>query len=318
MEQILSQISEFEKDVLDGLSSTPKSIPSRYFYDETGDKLFQQIMTLDEYYLTKAEFEILNTYGEEIIQKYLHDTFQLVELGAGDGLKTKILLDEVFASGKKFNYLPVDISTHALESLMTDLHANYPHLNGHGISDDYFSALKKINGVEKQKVVMFLGSNIGNYTPPEAENFLIEMRNNLQPDDILLIGIDLKKDPEVIRKAYDDSQGVTKEFNLNLLRRINRELGGNFNLEDFDHLPIYDSASGAAKSFLISMKDQTVKINAISKTFSFAKNELISTEISQKYSLEEIADMSERTGFELQSNYLDQKGYFVDTIWKAV
>lgn len=318
MEQILSQISEFEKDVLDGLSSTPKSIPSRYFYDETGDKLFQQIMTLDEYYLTKAEFEILNTYGEEIIQKYLHDTFQLVELGAGDGLKTKILLDEVFASGKKFNYLPVDISTHALESLMTDLHANYPHLNGHGISDDYFSALKKINGVEKQKVVMFLGSNIGNYTPPEAENFLIEMRNNLQPDDILLIGIDLKKDPEVIRRAYDDSQGVTKEFNLNLLRRINRELGGNFKLEDFDHLPIYDSASGAAKSFLISKKDQTVKINAISKTFSFAKNELISTEISQKYSLEEIADMSERTGFELQSNYLDQKGYFVDTIWKAV
>lgn len=318
MEQILSQISEFEKDVLDGLSSTPKSIPSRYFYDETGDKLFQQIMTLDEYYLTKAEFEILNTYGEEIIQKYLHDTFQLVELGAGDGLKTKILLDEVFASGKKFNYLPVDISTHALESLMTDLHANYPHLNGYGISDDYFSALKKINGVEKQKVVMFLGSNIGNYTPPEAENFLIEMRNNLQPDDILLIGIDLKKDPEVIRRAYDDSQGVTKEFNLNLLRRINRELGGNFKLEDFDHLPIYDSASGAAKSFLISKKDQTVKINAISKTFSFAKNELISTEISQKYSLEEIADMSERTGFELQSNYLDQKGYFVDTIWKAV
>lgn len=318
MEQILSQISEFEKDVLDGLSSTPKSIPSRYFYDETGDKLFQQIMTLDEYYLTKAEFEILNTYGEEIIQKYLHDTFQLVELGAGDGLKTKILLDEVFASGKKFNYLPVDISTHALESLMTDLHANYPHLNGYGISDDYFSALKKINGVEKQKVVMFLGSNIGNYTPPEAENFLIEMRNNLQPDDILLIGIDLKKDPEVIRRAYDDSQGVTKEFNLNLLRRINRELGGNFKLEDFDHLPIYDSASGAAKSFLISKKDQTVKINAISKTFSFAKNELIGTEISQKYSLEEIADMSVRTGFELQSNYLDQKGYFVDTIWKAV
>lgn len=318
MEQILSQISEFEKDVLDGLSSTPKSIPSRYFYDETGDKLFQQIMTLDEYYLTKAEFEILNTYGEEIIQKYLHDTFQLVELGAGDGLKTKILLDEVFASGKKFNYLPVDISTHALESLMTDLHANYPHLNGYGISDDYFSALKKINGVEKQKVVMFLGSNIGNYTPPEAENFLIEMRNNLQPDDILLIGIDLKKDPEVIRRAYDDSQGVTKDFNLNLLRRINRELGGNFKLEDFDHLPIYDSASGAAKSFLISKKDQTVKINAISKTFSFAKNELIGTEISQKYSLEEIADMSVRTGFELQSNYLDQKGYFVDTIWKAV
>ena len=318
MEQILSQISEFEKDVLDGLSSTPKSIPSRYFYDETGDKLFQQIMTLDEYYLTKAEFEILSTYGDEIIQKYLHDTFQLVELGAGDGLKTKIFLDEVFASGKKFNYLPVDISTHALESLMTDLHANYPNLNGYGISDDYFSALKKINGVEKQKVVMFLGSNIGNYTPQEAENFLIEMRKNLQLDDILLIGIDLKKDSEVIRRAYDDSQGVTKEFNLNLLRRINRELGANFKLEDFDHLPIYDSASGAAKSFIISKKDQTVKINAISKTFSFAKNELIGTEISQKYSLEEIADMSERTGFELQSNYIDHKGYFVDTIWKAV
>ncbi len=318
MEQVVTKLTEFAKDVLEGLSAVPKHIPSRYFYDEAGDKLFQKIMTLEEYYLTDAEFEILSTFGREIVQKYLDETFYLVELGAGDGLKTKLLLDEIFGSKRQFSYLPVDISQHALDSLMADLRNNYPDLKGHGISDDYFKALKRINGVGKQKVVMFLGSNIGNYTPDEAKEFLIELRNNLQVNDILLIGIDLKKDPEVIKRAYNDSEGVTREFNLNLLRRINRELGANFDIQNFEHLPVYDIDAGAAKSFLVSKEDQDVTINSIATTFSFQKNEKIGTEISQKYSLEEIASLTERTGFELQSNYLDKRGYFVDSVWKAV
>lgn len=315
---ITDQLTDFERDVLEGLSSNPKQLSSRYFYDEKGDKLFQKIMALEEYYLTAAEFEILSTHGKEIVHQFCTDPLQLVELGAGDGLKTKILLDELVLQDKQFSYLPIDISTHALDGLLTDLRANYPGLKGTGIKDDYFNALKRINDVEKQKMVMFLGSNIGNYSPGEAKTFLMELRENLQRGDILLIGIDLKKDPEIIRKAYNDSQGVTRDFNLNLLIRINRELDANFDIDSFEHVPEYDPETGAAESYLKSKKEQVVRIEGIGENFNFEENECIRTEVSQKYTLEEIGILASESGFFVQKNYQDKRGYFVDTVWKAV
>ena len=310
-------MTTFENDVLEGLSSNPKFLSSRYFYDEAGDKLFQKIMDLEEYYLTDAEYEILERHGETMVEKYLSEPFQLVELGAGDGLKTKLLFNRLFENKIKFSYLPVDISQHALDNLWKDLAEKYPGIDGHGLKDDYFNALKRINGVNQRKVVLFLGSNIGNYTPAQAEEFLLELRSNVSTGDKLLIGIDLKKDPDVVLKAYNDSEGVTRAFNLNLLTRINRELGGSFDLEHFEHVPEYDEASGAARSFLRSTEDQEVRITALDASFHFSEGESIATEISQKYSLDEVEMLADRTGFTLLENFTDSKGYFVDSIWEA-
>ncbi len=313
-----TELSDFGLDVLTGLSSSPKYINSKYFYDEAGDKLFQQIMELDEYYLTRAEHEILNTHEEELADQFSHEQtgFQLVELGAGNGLKTKILLNQLAQNGVPFQYLPVDISQNALDGLMSDLEKTFPGLNCEEVCDDYFGALRKINESDLRKVVLFLGSNIGNFLPEVAVEFLSEMRTSMRPEDRVLIGIDLKKDPEIIRKAYDDSEGVTKAFNLNLLTRINRELGGNFVPDNFEHAPEYIKETGAARSFIRSKIGQDVTISKIGREFSFSEGERIYTEVSQKYSIEEIEDLAVRSGFELVGHYFDEKKYFVDTLWK--
>ena len=165
---------------------------------------------------------------------------------------------------------------------------------------------------------MFLGSNIGNFRPKMAQTFLQTIKNELNTGDYVLIGIDLKKDPDLILKAYNDSGGVTKEFNLNLLRRINRELDANFNIGTFDHDPSYNSTTGAAESHLVSLTNQKVTIGALEREFSFSKGERIFTEVSQKYSIDEIEAFAEATGFQVLENFFDSKGFFVDTLWKVI
>jgi len=310
-------MDQFAIDVDKGLSSNPKYLHSKYFYDKKGDKIFQKIMSLDEYYLTGSEFEILEKYKDPLLQHIISGTknFELVEFGAGDGLKTKILLGYFLDRQVTFKYLPIDISKNALNGLMQDLDATYPTLDGHAINDDYFRALHNLRGDQIRKVVMFLGSNIGNFTPTKALEFLQNMHKELNSGDYLLIGIDLKKDPEIILRAYNDSQGVTKQFNLNLLERINEELGANFDLNNFHHAPRYDPDRGAALSYLVSAKDQTIDIAAIGKSFEFRKYEKIATEISQKYSIPEIEALATSAGFEVVEHFLDSRGYFVDTLW---
>lgn len=307
-------MTDFKKDVLTGLSAEEKYISSRYFYNATGDQLFQKIMELDEYYLTRTEFEILERNAEKIIS-HVQAPFHLVELGAGDGLKTKILLDEITTEKLAFTYLPVDISQHALDNLMKDLSTKYPGLDGRPIRDDYFNALGQINGVAHQKMVMFLGSNIGNFTRDVAGNFLSELRENLHAGDKLLLGVDLKKDPQVIRSAYNDSKGITSAFNLNLLTRINEELDGNFDLDLFEHAPTYDPTTGSARSYIRSRADQQVEV--ADQVFHFKKGELMFTEISQKYDCEELEQMAEGAGFTVEEVFTDDQEYFVDAIWKA-
>ena len=309
-------MNQFAIDVAKGLSDNRKHLSSKYFYDKQGDKLFQKIMQLDEYYLTNSEFEILDTYKEEISNSFVngYDSFLLTEFGAGDGFKTKILLDHFTRKRFAFKYLPIDISQHALDSLLGALKSEFPRLEGYGIRADYFAALKRLNG-EIPKILLFLGSNIGNLSDSGAIEFLSQMRRSIGSNDKVLIGFDLKKDPDIIKKAYNDSRGITREFNLNLLERINRELGGEFDRREFEHSPTYDPDEGAARSYIVSKIEQDVYIRSLDRSFHFEKGESIFTEVSRKYDVSEIESLARRSGFKVIANYFDRKRYFSDSLW---
>lgn len=310
-------MNQFAIDVEAGLSSEPKYLSSKYFYNKRGDELFQEIMDLDEYYLTRSEFEILENSKNCLLEHFAAegDEFQLIEFGAGDGLKTKVLLSHFLDSQSKFKYRPIDISENALKNLKTDLVATYSNLEICGINSDYFSALHSLKDIKTRKVVVFLGSNIGNFTPLEASGFLQNMRNELTSGDLVLIGIDLKKDPALILNAYNDSEGVTREFNMNLLQRLNDELDADFVLDNFKHSPSYNPHTGAALSHIVSLKDQVVRVGVIDKKYSFDQGELILTEISQKYSIDQVEALAEEAGFSIVENFFDSNNYFVDTLW---
>lgn len=310
--------SEFAKDVLAGLKATPKKLPSKYFYDKKGDRLFQQIMEMPEYYLTNAEFEIFENHRQDILQVFGKQHFDLFELGAGDGTKTKILLQHFLQQKADFHYRPIDISANVLRHLEEDLHKNLPDLNVKGLQGDYFEVLGKLsarNGA--RKVVLFLGANIGNLTLERSVAFLRHLKDSLSRGDLLMIGFDLKKDPEVILKAYNDPAGITAAFNLNLLRRINRELDANFNLKAFKHWENYDPITGATRSFIVSTKKQTVNLKAIDRTVHFEAWEAIDVELSQKYSLKEVEQLAGEAGFEVVRHFFDSQQFFVDSIWQV-
>lgn len=309
----------FAQDVHKGLSSEPKYLDSKYFYDSQGDKLFQEIMGLSEYYLTDCEFEILHNYREELLKAFSNGSnpFLLVELGAGDGLKTKLLLRHFNGLEAPFAYLPVDISKNVLNVLRHEISKNLPDLQVRTYQGDYFDAIDQLNRKEKgRKVLMFLGSSIGNFNQYDALAFLKQLSKRMNPDDQLLIGFDLKKDPHIILRAYNDDSGITAKFNLNLLNRINKELDGKFVLENFYHYPIYNPLTGETRSFLISKIAQRVHIGYLDEVFEFKMGEPISMEISQKYDRTMIYDLAENTGFTVERNFFDNKKFFVDSLWK--
>lgn len=316
--QIIPVSSVFLNDVLEGLTADKKYLGSKYFYDETGDKIFQQIMDMDEYYLTDAEMEILQYQTDELADVIAHDpsAFDLIELGAGDATKSVHLLQALLNRRLEFTYLPIDISQHVIEDLEENLPKKLPSLNIEGLNGDYFAMVKRAKNLSsRRKVLLFMGANIGNMDVAEAKEFCKALRNELSPEDILIIGFDLKKNPRQVLAAYDDANGITKSFNLNLLRRINRELGGDFEIDQFDHYASYDPESGACKSYLISLKEQLVNIG--DETIRFAANEHIYMEISQKYSLAEINELAKDTDFEPVANFFDRQQYFVDAVWKV-
>jgi len=306
-------------DVLKGLSATPKCLPSKYFYDDEGSRLFQKIMALPEYYLTRAEIEILNRYREDIAQCVANQPFTLIELGAGDGTKTSILIESILKVQPHCRYVPIDISTHAIELLTQSLAKQFPTLPVQGIADEYARALGHLHTLTPQrKVVLFLGSNIGNFTKQQARTFLKTVRRKLQPGDWLLIGFDLKKDIPTLIRAYSDTAGVTREFNFNLLRRLNRELQATFDLSTFEHYATYNPILGAMESYLVSKKAQTVCIKAAGRTITFDAFEPIHTEYSFKYSEREVENFATTAGFESVKNFYDQKRQFVDALWRAI
>lgn len=311
--------NQFAIDVDKGLSKKNKALPSRYFYDAQGDKLFQQIMKMPEYYPTNCELEIFDQQKQQILEKIdPGEKFNLVELGAGDGLKTKILLEYFLKQGVDFSYFPVDISGDVLKDLKADLTERFPRLNIKTLNYEYFEAVERLNELDQSpKVILFLGGNIGNFTAKRARNFFGKLRKVIRPEDQLLSGIDLKKNPRTILKAYNDSSGITRDFNLNLLSRINRELNANFKLEHFEHFPSYNPVNGECRSYLISKVEQEVQIKTLGKTFKFDEAEPIHTEISKKYSLKDIAKLAKAAHFKVKQNFVDSRGYFVDSLWEV-
>lgn len=314
-----ADLSDLSKDVLRGLSASPKVLSSKFFYDKKGSKIFQEIMRMPEYYPTDVEFEIFNSHKQALLELFTQNgsTFRLVEFGAGDGLKTKILLEHFLRQKADFTYMPIDISGDALDNLQTDLEQSFPDLSVQPIENDYFQAMEAVNKLDdKPKALLFLGSNIGNFIEESAISFLQTIHSLLSPQDVLLIGFDLKKDPRVILSAYDDPSKITKAFNINLLERINRELGANFQTSAFDHYATYDPISGETKSYIISEKVQDVYVSTLDRTFHFEAWEPIWTELSQKYSLRMIEELAVAANFTVDAHFFDKKRYFTNSAWR--
>lgn len=318
LEEVADEKQSFALDVLVGLSEQPKRLSSRYFYDDRGSELFQQIMDLPEYYLTDCEFDILRTQKELIGELVKGQRFNLVELGAGDGRKTSILIDYFLDQKFQFKYVPIDISEGAMKTLIQSLIKKYQNLQCDGLVAEYFDGLKWLGKLDMGKnVVLFLGSNLGNFNKPQSRVFLRNLWNSLSDGDFLLTGFDLKKDIDLMRHAYNDKKGITREFNLNLLRRINRELGANFDLNKFQHYSNYDVFTGAMESYLVSLEKQTVLIRELGQTFDFEAWEPIHTEYSYKYLESDIKELAEATGFVMVKQLYDSKKYFVDSVWRV-
>lgn len=300
----LTNTSEFEKEVSQGLTDKPKHLSSMYFYDKKGDKLFQDIMAMPTYYLTDSEYEILESNKEEISNLFTgFGSFDLIELGAGDGKKTKILLKEFSDKKIDFTYVPIDISDNALNQLQNSIEKELPEVQVQPFQGTYFEALKEINNRENRKIILFLGSNIGNLEHEQAVVFMNKIQKLMQPEDLLFMGFDQKKNPQTILDAYNDKEGVTAAFNKNVLARINTELNANFDLEQFLHWEVYDPETGTAKSYLVSKIEQTVQIENLDLTVDFKQWETIHTEISQKYDYEIITWLAKESGLKMTTSY---------------
>ncbi|MDG5490290.1 L-histidine N(alpha)-methyltransferase [Psychroserpens sp. SPM9] len=309
----------FEKDILEGLKAKNKYLSSKYFYDDNGSRIFQEIMQMPEYYLTDSEFEILSLQAKQIVEALeFEQPFNIIELGAGDGFKTFKLLEYLVNKDIPFNYVPIDISQEAITLLSEKLKERLPKLSIQPKVGDYFEILRETSEHKTPSLLLFLGSNIGNYSEEKARKLLRLFNDNMNINDKLLIGIDLKKNPIIIHNAYYDKAGVTKRFNLNLLIRINRELGADFKIDDFDFYCHYNPINGEVKSYIVSLKAQTVYIKDLNTSIGFKQNELIWTELSKKYTLSEIEDLSEQTNFSINKHFLDCKHYFTDSLWEKL
>ena len=322
------ELSQFAEDVLRGLSSTPKQLSSKYFYDDEGSRLFQEIMKLPEYYLTRAELGIFQKQAASILESFLRTQTQggtdpqsidLIELGAGDGTKTAVLIEHFIENDIDFTYSPIDISQEANDALSAKFREKFPSLRINPHTGDYFKVLDSLrNGGGRRKILMFLGSNIGNFQRDQAVDFFRHLRRVMNSNDRLFIGFDMQKDPRVIVSAYDDPQGVTAAFNVNLLRRINRELGADFDLEKFSHYAQYRPVECAARSFLISREKQTVTIEALNRSFDIEQWEAIFMEISQKYTRPMIEDLANESGFAIETEFFDNVNFYTDSLWRPV
>lgn len=298
--------SRFVEAVLAGLGADAKRLPCKYFYDERGSELFERICGLEEYYLTRTEVAIMEKHAAEMAAA-LGPRCLLIEYGSGSGRKTRLLL-ETLAEPRA--YVPIDLSRTVLLKSAGAIAAAFPSLEVVPLLGDYTGSLDlpEIGRPAERRIVYFPGSTIGNFTPPEAASFLARMRRIAGPAGGLLIGADLKKDPRVLEAAYDDRQGVTAAFNLNLLERINRELGADFRLDRFRHLAFYNAPEGRIEMHLVSTQPHEVRVAG--ETFSFSSGERIHTENSYKYTLEEFGDLAARAGLNVRRVWTDADRMF--------
>jgi L-histidine N-alpha-methyltransferase len=300
----------FANDVRTGLTASPKYLLCRYLYDAQGSKLFEEICHLPEYYLTRTERHILADHADEIAQLFGEEV-ALVELGSGSASKTRLLIEALLRHRSKLRFVPVDISLSILEESSQALLEQYREVEIAAIVGQFHDGLARLNKIVAcPKLLLFLGSSLGNFERQEAIRFLELVHEVMTEKDRLLIGIDLRKHPSILEPAYDDAQGVTARFNLNLLARINRELEGNFNLAGFRHRAVYNAEAGRMEMYLDSLCDQTVPIHRLALDVHFTEGEAIHTENSYKYSLAEIGALAEAAGFGIERQWLDAEKRF--------
>ena len=334
------EVREFANDVAICLASENKCLNPKYLYDNVGSQLFEQICLQPEYYPSRTEASLLERYAP-IITNLVGSNIRIIELGSGSSSKTSILLRYLSSQNKRIYYFPIDISSSILTESTKRLQSQFPNASIIGIRSDYNTGIdaaavkcmaanaeeeekkkknnnnrsnNNYNSYQYPKLILFLGSSIGNFEPIAAASFLRSIRQKLRTKDFLLVGFDLQKDESVLYSAYNDNAGITAKFNLNLLARINRELGGNFELEKFKHYAFYNSEQHRIEMHLVSTIDQQVYVETFGKNFSFRKGDSIHTENSYKYSLDQIAALAMDSGFRIVKDFTDERGWFNMTL----
>jgi L-histidine N-alpha-methyltransferase len=308
---------EFAQDVRRGLTSNPKHLFPKYLYDELGSRLFEAICEVEEYYLTRSEDEILTTHTDEIVAT-IPECETLIELGSGSAEKTRNIIEALIRQRGDLLFVPIDISASALEESSHALLDSYPELRINAYAADYFQALDALKLESATPVlVLFLGSNIGNFEPEEAVNFMRAIRRVLRKGDALLLGADLKKDRATLEAAYDDSLGVTRSFIVNELDRINRELDANFDLWAFGLRSIYNEALGRVEVYLESLRPQSVEIRGLDLTLDFQAGERIHVENAYKFDVDGLRLLGDQSGFGLQQTWLDKQNRFSSNLFRA-
>jgi len=312
------QKEQFAIDVLTGLCATPKSLAPKYFYDDNGSELFKKITQHQDYYPTRTEVRILEDINSILPGVVNEKEIDIIELGAGEGIKSQLIVEGFLNAGHIVNFYPIDISRKAMEMLGKNIQP-HDNLNVHGIVAEYFEGLRKVRQESTNKqLVLFLGSNIGNFDRVQNQGFLRRLWVSLNASDYVLLGFDLKKDVSILTSAYNDSSGHTRDFNLNLLRRINNELGGNFNIDKFQHFGVYSPSLGAMESYVLAIEEQNVYISALERSFHFKAYEPIHLEYSFKFLKSDIDFLCKKTGFDIVRHFTDSNEYFIDSLWKVV
>ena len=299
----------FSSDIINGLKQKQKILHPKYFYNDVGSKLFEKICELDEYYLTRSEIEILESFHEKL-SMHLVNEYNLIELGSGSSYKTKFILDILHRKQVNVEYFPIDISD-ILKYSISYLSADYDKLKITGIIDTYEQGLRFVKQYQNKKnLVMFLGSSFGNFTPDEGRLFLKNISESMKIGDLFLIGLDLKKDIHILENAYNDSKGLTSKFNLNILSRINTELNANFDLEKFEHYSIFNESEGKIEMHLRSLTDQKITIAKTNDEIYISRGESIITENSYKFTESEIKLMISNSGLKISDIWYDKKNFY--------
>ena len=306
-------ISPIAEEVEQGFSSRPKRLPPKLFYDTEGSRLFEQITDTPEYYPTRTERCIFQHFVLEMAAQ-AGSNLTLVELGAGSARKTRLLIEAILRRQLRLDFYPIDVSPAALADCVARLNGDFPQLNVEPIVADYSRELPPLKDLPGRKLVLFLGSTIGNFEPDAARAFLARLGESLSPGDVLLVGFDMRKDAAILHAAYNDRQGVTERFNKNILARINRELGGQFDLDAFSHVAFWNRPMSRIEMHLESRKEQDVAIQDLGRAFHFSRGERIHTENSYKFTKSGIAGLMRRSGLHLEKTWTDPQSWFSEAL----
>ncbi len=309
--------NDFAIEISKGLEAKMKYVSPKYFYDQVGSDLFEKISAQPEYYLTRTESSILEKYNDDIYELCGRRDLSIVELGSGSSSKTRILLDKFLSEGARIFYFPIDVSESMLNDSINSLFARYKNLRIVGVCSEFSNGAKRVNDfisthaeIPVRKLLLFLGSSIGNFEPLQVKNFLTELAGQMNIGDTMLIGFDLQKEKTYLERAYNDEAGITAKFNLNILARINRELSGEFELSQFKHEAFYNMDKNRIEMHLTSLCDQSIAIRELGKQFTFRKGERIHTENSYKFSIDQINSLATQSGLTVLKNYIDDDNLY--------